>query len=61
MLDEIARLLIYRSSINKNGSIICGDRINVENLHNVLSFISDYEKELTKTSNYQKTLKNTSN
>ena len=62
MIDEVARLLIYRSSINKNGSsIICGDRINPENLHNVLSFISDYEKGLIKTSNYQKTLKNTSN
>ena len=61
MIDEIAKLLIYRSSINKNGSIICEEKINTENLHNVLSFISEYDKSLAKTDGHTKTLKNTSN
>ena len=61
MIDEVARLLIYRSQVKDNGSIICEDKVNTENLHNVLSFISEYNKLLVKTDNYTKTLKNTSN
>lgn len=61
MIDEVARLLIYRSQVKDNGSIICEDKVNTENFHNVLSFISEYNKSLVKTSGYQRILKNTSN
>lgn len=61
MIDETAKILIYRTSVKENGSIICRDTINTENLHNILSFISEYEKTLVKKSNKTKSLKNTSN
>jgi len=61
MIDEVARVLIYRTSVKDDGSIVCSNAINTENLHNVLSFISEYEKSLVKKSNKTKSLKNTSN
>ena len=60
MIEEVAKILIYRTSIKDNGSIVCNDKINTENLHNILSFISEYEKSLVKKSNKTKSLKNTS-
>ena len=61
MIDEIAKILIYRTSVKDDGSIVCSTTINPENLHNILSFISEYKKSLVKTSNKTKSLKNTSN
>ena len=51
MIDEVARILIYRTSVKDDGSIACSTTINTENLHNILSFISEYEKSLVKKSN----------
>ena len=48
MIDEVARILIYRTSVKDDGSIVCSTNINTENLHNILSFISEYEKSLVK-------------
>lgn len=61
MIDEVARLLIYQTKVKEDGTIAYSNDINTENLHNILSFISEYKKSLTKTSNKTKTLKNTSN
>ena len=61
MIEEVAKILIYRTSTKDDGSIECSDKINTENLHNILSFIREYENSLIKTNNKPKTLKNTSN
>lgn len=61
MIDEVSKVLIYYTKIKEDGSITCTNEINQENLHNILSFISEYQKSLVKTSNKTKTLKNTSN
>jgi len=61
MIEEVAKILIYRTSIKDDGSIVCNDTINTENLHNILSFISEYKNTLAKTENKTKSLKNTSN
>ena len=61
MIEEIAKILIYRTSTKDDGSIVCTDTINTENLHNILSFIREYENTLVKTENKTRTLKNTSN
>ena len=61
MIEEIAKILIYRTLTKEDGSIVCTDTINTENLHNILSFIREYENTLVKTENKTRTLKNTSN
>ena len=61
IIEEVANILIYRTSTKDDGSIECSDKINTENLHNVLSFIREYENSLIKRDNKTKTLKNTSN
>jgi len=61
MIEEVAKILIYRTSTKDDGSIECSDAINTENLHNILSFIREYENTLVKRDNKTKSLKNTSN
>ena len=61
MIEEIAKILIYRTLTKEDGSIVCTDTINTENLHNILSFVREYENTLVKTENKTRTLKNTSN
>ena len=61
MIEEVAKILIYRTSTKDDGSIVCTDTINTENLHNILSFVREYENTLVKTENKTRTLKNTSN
>lgn len=64
LVTETAKLLIHYNQIYDNGMIASGGKINYENLHNVISFISDYEKYLknSKDSDLKrvKTNKNTS-
>ena len=62
---ETAKLLIYNNCVNEQGIIGHTKRVNYENLHNLVSFISNYETTLNrdKTSGLKriKTKENTSN
>lgn len=60
MITEVIKLLIYNNRIIPNsGTVTYTKEINFESFHNLLVFISNYEKELAKdkASGYKKSLK----
>lgn len=48
LVEETTKLLIYENDMNNKGTISYTNKINYENLHNLVSFITDYEKSLNK-------------
>ena len=48
LVEETTKLLIYENHMDDKGTISYTNKINYENLHNLVSFITDYEKSLNK-------------
>lgn len=57
-VENIIKSFIYTSKTNED-KLTNTCKINYENLHTIVSFISEYEKSLIKENNYTKTRKNT--
>ena len=48
VVTETVKLLIYQNHINEQGNVTYTNKINYEKLHNLVGFISKYEKTLKK-------------
>lgn len=48
IIEELALLLIHDCYLNGAGELIINDQIDYEKLHNIVAFISEYEKALEK-------------
>ena len=63
LVTETVKLLIYQNYINEQGNVTYTNKINYEKLHNLVGFISNYEKTFNKdkASNLKRIKENTSN